>query len=300
MNKIIILLFFFIFGSCSQTEESDLKTNSPLGIQSFKIKQSWSQKPNGYERNVFYKYPENDNNINPVAILLHGAGGDAQIEISEYNYLVNHILVAPEGYDRSWNIAKETSKAPDLDFIKKIILELKTFEKVDSNQISIIGHSNGAALINQLLIELESESFKKAVFTFCQLNTLQYREGSFWARSNIDSELHDLEVLPASNNRRILSFAGTEDRACPYYGGEGIYKYNFVNAEQAAFIWAKVNGFKGVQIENPVQGPENFYRFSYMNGKVIHYKLQGAGHGFEQNFDGREVSKPIIKNFIEN
>ena len=87
---------------------------------------------------------------------------------------MNHILVAPQGYDSSWNIAKETSKAPDLDFIKKIILELKTFEKVDSNQISIIGHSNGAALINQLLIELESESFKKAVFTFCQLNTLQY------------------------------------------------------------------------------------------------------------------------------
>ena len=75
--------------------------SSSSNFQSFKINPSWSQKPDGYERNVFYKYPENDNNNNPVAILLHGAGGEAQTEISEYNYLVNHILVAPQGYDES-------------------------------------------------------------------------------------------------------------------------------------------------------------------------------------------------------
>ena len=200
----------------------------------------------------------------------------AQIELDEYKYLINHILVAPEGYDQGWNIAKEDTKAPDLDFIKKIILHLKTFEKIDTDQISIIGHSNGAALVNQLLIELESESFKKAVFTFCQLNAFQYREGSFWARSNIDSEVHDLAVLPASNNRKILSFAGTEDTACIYYGGEGIHKYNFVNAELAAFVWAKAFGYEGVQIENPIEEAaplENFYRFSYLDGKVIHLSL---------------------------
>ena len=320
MKKTLILLFAISLFSCStKGEELALEaestieevpivensstTNNQLSsseIQSFKINQSWSQQPDGYERSVFYKYPENDNNNNPVAILLHGAGGDAQIEISEYSYLVNHILVAPQGYDDSWNIAKESSKAPDADFISKIIIELKTFENIDTDQISIIGHSNGAALINQLLIEFESESFKTAVFTFCQLNTFQYREESFWSRSNIDSEEHDLQVSPPSNNRSILSFAGTEDTACPYYGGEGIYGYNFVNAEDAAFIWAKTFGYEGDKIENPIEELENFFKFSYMDGKVTHFRLQGAGHGFEQNFDGREVSKPIIKNFIEN
>lgn len=320
---VLSLAFLLLFYSCSsKVEESAIDTepsakevsiaesdstadshSSSSNFQSFKINQSWSQEPSGYERNVFYKYPENGNNNNPVAILLHGAGGTPQIELDEYNYLINHILVAPEGYDQGWNIAREDSKAPDLDFIKKIILHLKTFEKINTDQISIIGHSNGAALVNQLLIELESESFKKAVFTFCQLNTFQYREGSFWARSNIDSEVHDLEVLPASNNRKILSFAGTEDGACIYYGGEGIHKYNFVNAEVAAFAWAKAFGYEGVQIENPIEEAaplENFYRFSYLDSRVIHYKLQGAGHGWEQNFDGKEVAKPIIKNFIEN
>jgi len=322
MKNVFLISFFISLNSCSSKgEEPVLETESLVeevqfvesnsttdsqsssSVESFKIKQSWSQQPDGYERSVFYKYPENDNNNNPVAILLHGAGGDAQIEISEYSYLVNHILVAPQGYDASWNIAKETSKAPDVDFISKIIIELKTFENIDTDQISIIGHSNGAALINQLLIEFESESFKTAVFTFCQLNTFQYREESFWSRSNIDYEEHDLQVSPPSNKRSILSFAGTEDGACPYYGGEGIYGYNFVNAEDAAFIWAKTFGYEGDQIENPIEEAaplENFFKFSYMDGKVTHYKLQGAGHGFEQNFDGREVSKSIIKNFIEN
>jgi len=327
MKNVFLISFFISLNSCSSKgEEPVLETESPVkevpfvesdsttdgqssssSVESFKIKQSWSQEPDGYERNVFYKYPENGNNNNPVAIVLHGAGGTPQFELDENNFLINHILVAPEGYDRGWNIAKEDTKAPDLDFIKKIILHLKTFEKIDTDNISIIGGSNGAALVNQLLIELESESFKKAVYKFCQLNAFQYREGSFWARSNIDSEVHDLEVLPASNNRKILSFAGTEDEACIYYGGEGVNKYNFVNAELAAFVWAKAFGYEGVQIENPIEEAaplENFYRFSYLDGKVIHYKLQGAGHGWEQDYnwndDGKRLGETIIKNFIEN
>ena len=103
--------------------ESDSTTDSQSSsssVESFKIKQSWSQEPDGHERNVFYKYPENGNNNNPVAIVLHGAGGTPQFELDENNFLINHILVAPEGYDRGWNIAKEDTKAPDLDFIKKL------------------------------------------------------------------------------------------------------------------------------------------------------------------------------------
>ena len=179
------------------------------------------------------------------------------------------MIVAPRGYNGSWNIARESSKAPDVDFIHKIIIELKAFKKIDSDQISIIGYSNGSALINQFLIELESERSKTTVCKFSQLNTPQFREESFWAGSNKDSDDHDLQVLPTSKNRRILSFAGTEDSTCPYYGGIGIFDYNFINAEEVAFIWSKALGYEGDQIENPIPELENFYRFSYMDGKVV-------------------------------
>ena len=297
MNKILILINLIAIISCSQTEKSDLEINSPSSTESFKINQSWSQEVNGYQRNVFYKYPENNSSNNPVAIVLHGNGGEARNEINQFNYLTKHVIIAPQGYKKSWNIGREESKAPDVDFINKIITHLDNLKNIDKNDISIIGYSNESALINQLLIELKSINFKSAVCTFSQLNTLQYRNGSFWLRSNIEFDVHDLRVSP-TNNKRILSFAGTGDNVCPYNGGLGIFNYNFINAEEAAFIWAKTNDYNGKQITNPDQEHENFYKFSYLNGKVVHYKLQGAGHGFSENF--KEKSKTIIKNFIEN
>ena len=61
-------------------------------IQSFEIKQTWSQHPDGYQRSVFFKYPENDNNSIPVLILLHGNGGNAKEIINEYDYIEAGIL----------------------------------------------------------------------------------------------------------------------------------------------------------------------------------------------------------------
>ena len=90
----VILFMTIVLFSCSSkgkvldietkviTEEASIvDSNLATEIQSFKINQSWSQQPNSCERTVFYKYPENDNNNNPVLIALHGSGGNAKEEI---------------------------------------------------------------------------------------------------------------------------------------------------------------------------------------------------------------------------
>lgn len=265
-------------------------------IQSFEIKQTWSQHPDGYQRSVFYKYPENDNNNIPVLILLHGNGGNAKEIINEYDYIENHLIVSPQGYKKSWNIGRETSKAPDVEFINEVIERLKTFKNIDTQDISIVGYSNGSALINQLLIELKTESFKKAICLFSQLNKLQYRDNSFWSRSNINLDIHDIKTIPP-NFRKILSFTGTNDTTCPYYGGLGIFDYDFIDSEEVAFIWAKTMGYDGDKIKDPIQIFDNFYKFSYLNDRVIHYKLEGARHGLDPRF---ERVRGLVKNFIEN
>ena len=66
----------------------------------------------------------------------------------------NYILIAPDGYDRQWNVSRQRSKAPDVDFIKTIIDRIQHFSNVDNKQITIIGMSNGSALLNRLMIEL--------------------------------------------------------------------------------------------------------------------------------------------------
>ena len=73
----VILFMTIVLFSCSSkgkvldietkviTEEASIvDSNLATEIQSFKINQSRSQQPNSYERTVFYKYPENDNNNN--------------------------------------------------------------------------------------------------------------------------------------------------------------------------------------------------------------------------------------------
>ena len=310
-KKILLIKFVFLYINCSRGVQSALESDiiskeistiesesesSPSTIQHFQISQSWSQEPGGYIRKVFYKYPQNGNRIHPVAIVLHGNGGRANEFINEFSYLTNHIIVAPQGYEFSWNIGKESSKAPDLNFIYKIINHLDKLENIDKGEISIIGSSNGAAFINQLLIELKIEGFKTAICLFSQLNTLQYREESFWSRTDVSTQEYDIKMTPPTD-RKILSFAGTEDLVCPYYGGIGVLDYNFLNTEDVAFIWANAMGYKGNQIKAPSLEYENIYRFSYLEGHVVHYKLEGAGHGFDPFF---EIPKNIIKNFIEN
>ena len=106
----------------------------------------------------------------------------------------------------------------------------------------------------------------------------------------------DISTVPM-NSRKILCLAGSEDKVANYYGGEGVLGYVFLNAQKSAYVFAKAMGYKGTEIpdELAVEKPKNFL-YSYLNGKVVHYKLQGAGHGFrEMNEDANQ----IIKKFFE-
>ena len=54
----------------------------------------------------------------------------------------------------------------------------------------------------------------------------------------------------------------------------------------------------GIEITDDLaeEGPKNFFKYNYLNDLVIHYRLQGAGHGFGSM--GRDADQ-IIKDFIE-
>lgn len=290
-------LFILAFNLCYCQKNMEKETGLQLlDSEVFEIVQNWSQAPDGYARSVFTKIPTSGLDKYPVAILLHGGGGRADSFINQFDYLDNHILVAPQGYMRSWNISKERSKAPDVEFIAEVISYLKKFNNVDTTNISIIGSSNGSALVNQLLIELDKDIFKKAVCRVSQLNTFQYRENIFWAQS--DKNQFNVPSVP-QQGRKILCLAGSNDKVAPYYGGQGVLEYVFLDAEYSAFIFAKAMGYTGEEIADnmAVEDPQNFFKYSYLDGQIIHYRLQGAGHGFGSM--STEANR-IIKNFIEN
>ena len=83
--------------------------------------------------------------------------------MSQYLNLDSYILVALQGYNNRWNIQTESTKADDLDYIENIISQLKTYSDVDANNISLLGSSNGAAMVNRAMIELPAGTFKNAI-----------------------------------------------------------------------------------------------------------------------------------------
>jgi len=117
------------------------------------IRQAWVQEPTGIEREYIIRLPKNDTHSCPITILFHGNGGAAEPMIRNWDRtLTDHILIAAQGYEHSWNITKERSKAPDVDFVEMIVEEvLKRYPQADESQISLIRSSNGAGMVYRLL-----------------------------------------------------------------------------------------------------------------------------------------------------
>ena len=265
----------------------------------FEVIQSWSQEQN-YTRTAKVIVPAGPG-PHPVLIALHGNGGNTNY-VNQYNFLNQYIRIAPQGYQNSWNIDREASTAPDVEFIREILLQLRTYANVDASRIVIIGSSNGAALINRLLIELNGALFQSAIKLAGQLNTNQYNNGQFWYDPT-GGNAYDTPIKPAQR-RRILSIVGTDDTAVPYQGGSGVIGYQFLDAQESLYILAKQMGYTGPQLaeSQSIQIHDQVYQYSYLDGNVVMVKLNGANHSlqpFVNHFlDGRV--KTVLKTFLNH
>ena len=241
--------------------------------------QSWSQETS-YKRVALIKYPNSDAQSHPVLIVLHGAGSNAYSMMSRYLNLDSYILVALQGYDNRWNIQTESTKADDLDYIESIINQLKTYSDVDANNISLLGSSNGAAMVNRAMIELPAGTFKNAITLASQLSTDQYNNNTFWGDDNNDGVYDTSYTL--SQDLRILSLHGTGDTTIPYNGGTVNWlSRTFFEARQSNLILAQALGYTGnLATSTTPFSNSNIVKYEYLSGDVIHYQFIGGNHGF--------------------
>ena len=252
----------------------------------YTIRQSWKQEQN-YERPYLVSVPETGRGKLPVVVFLHGNGGNArgamQGFLRRHRMLAKrYIVVCPEGYLKSWNIVSERSKADDLGFVEAIVEKLSGYDNVQADDFSIIGSSNGAALVNQMAIECRLPHIRNYVSGVSPLNAYQHDGTNFKARGENNGYRQAVEPL---EGKRIMNISGTEDRLVPYRGGPSRVipakggKLAFVDAEQSIFLWARAMGFDGKKLEAPSRVRGNLQVFSYLDGAVIHYKVVGGGHG---------------------
>lgn len=266
-----------------QPEGSPRRANSKnTNVRRFTIRQSWSQEPNGFEREYVVRSPKNDLHSWPITILFHGNGGSAEPMIRNWDRtLPNHILVSAQGYEKSWNITKERSKAPDVEFVEMILRDVTShYPQADDSKVSLIGSSNGAGMVYRLLIELDDTySIQNALAFVSSMTVSQYHDEQFWKRTDETTSNYDQPVEP-SGKRRIITIHGSADSVVPYYGGRGPGGIH-LSAHDTAYVWATVQGYRGDQRPDNEGKPcgEKLLMYDYPQSGVTHIKVIDGGHG---------------------
>jgi len=107
------------------------------------VEQTWAQEPNGYTRTAKVAIPATSAGQKvPVVFHFHGAGGQGNTHPFG-NFLGDEcIIVAPDGYERTWNIYAEPSKADDVEFALALIEKIRDeIPQADMDNVNIAGLS---------------------------------------------------------------------------------------------------------------------------------------------------------------
>jgi poly(3-hydroxybutyrate) depolymerase len=282
----IALIYLPIFGF------SQVLTNNT----SISITKTWTSQPSGYTYPINILVPQGavPQGGFPVCILLHGNGsgnlsnlaGPPMLSQQQFgSVLPCHILVAPTGYQNSWNICAENSDAPDVEMINDLVNILQTYTNVDTNKIRILGTSNGAGLANRVFIENTNAGIDIICSVVSHLNDFQYHSGDFYKPSGVSDPSssncgYDVVSKPLSS-RKYLSISNTNDNLIPYNGGfSPNIGATFLPAETAAHIIATHKGYTGsILTSGTTIGSGNLAitAYSYLSGDVVHVKGT-AGH----------------------
>ena len=245
------------------------------------ITRTWSQQPGGWTYPMSIHVPDGDAPEGgfPVCILLHGNGGNGGQMVNQYrNQLTNHALVAPSGYQSSWNICAENSDAPDVEMVDELMTTLQAFDNVNPDAIRIIGSSNGASLANRVFLESSNPGLDTVCSVVSQLSDAMARGGSFHRPSGETTQSqpfcgYDTEITPISG-RRYLGISNENDGIIPYSGGWSPVGIAFLDSRLAAYEIARSQGYKGKPILGNGEEIENtnVFKYAYPKDQVVHLR----------------------------
>lgn len=195
------------------------------------------------------------------------------------NTLQCHILVAPTGYQNSWNICTEGSDGPNVEMVNELVTTLQSYTNINPTRIRILGFSNGASLANRVFIENNNAGIDIVCAVVSQMTEALYRSGNFYKPSvtttTASSAFCDYNtIVNPLKTRNYLSISNTNDNLIPYNGGlfAGL---RFLPAETAAFNIAAYKGYTGSILTSGTvmgSGTTTITEYSYLSGDVVHIK----------------------------
>ena len=256
---------------------------------------TWSQATNyNYTVNIQVAQQPSFGIGSPVAILLHGNGGNGSGMITDWaGELPNHALFAPNGYSNAWNIVDE-SDAPDYEALTELVTWIKDrFTGLDMNDVTVIGVSNGGAMAMRLALEFGYKGLTKVACLISSVHNKQISANVFYKPSdheNTDSTNSNFgydtvytpygnpnasgnQIYNAQGPRAILIINSQNDPVIPYAGGTGPANVTFEDLEIAPHRTAYfAYGYSGplVRVADRTQSV-----LGYPDGKITSYYSAG-------------------------
>ena len=308
-------------------EGGDLLNNGSVimrqGFDGSLITYTWSQAAT-YSYTIDIRVPTSPTTGSfPVAILLHGAGGNGGAEISQWDtYLPGHILIAPTGYSNLWNIVDE-SDAPDFQFLSDLMVQLEKYKNVQkvngTAEISMIGISNGAAMGLRMGVEYAGSQLRYVVALVSQLHDQQLRSLTWYKPSdheNTDSSNVNrgydtaftpygvIDRTPIAKGRYYLQINGQNDNVIPYEGGGGPGGAIFNSADDSLYNLAAYQQMHPSPKQNTFQyhyTPDtNLLLQQYITNRIYddliayHGRYTGLGHAVNNSM------RNCVADFIQN
>lgn len=185
----------------------------------------------------------------------------------------NHILVAPVGRGGTWNIKNELSKRDDVNLIGKQLPEfLASFSNVQPT-FKFVGFSNGAGLLNRILIENDDPQIVAAVTCGSQLNVFQCHDGLLYVGGADNTYTNP---KPALRPRRVLQITGGNDKIVKADGSQGLANEVFLEWSDSIYHYARAYGFTGLPLSP--QAFDGYVGTNYLEGMVQAYNFQNMTH----------------------
>lgn len=272
ISCVALLTLPFLVGGCENNEDSLLPPRhfvANMEIDGLK---------RTYIVNLPPQYYEDETNLYPLVIGLHGTGGNASQFENHYGFSIKadeagFVAVYPEGVARNgpyrirtWNAGTccdfaMQNNINDVAFISRLIDEMTGQYHIDKKRVYVTGMSNGGMLAYRLAAELPGKIAAIAPVS----STMVYHPSTGQSRP-----------VP------ILHLHSYQDRIVPYAGGSDQLGYYFPPVDSVLRVWAQRNNCTPEPTVLVSDGQYTQMQWTNAQGNVMimHYVTQDGSHAW--------------------
>ena len=218
----------------------------------------------------------------PLVLAFHGKKQKnsvfrQQAQLSDPDFNKEALVAYPHGIDLQWSgdpTSPPLAEVNDIEFANRLIDHIAQMYCIDMRRIYAVGFSNGGGLTQVLACDKALSS---------KLAAVAIVSGAFYFDHTLKDPLFS-SCTPARSPLPVLDFHGTKDPVI-HYDGKGTPDGQTYDIAGWCYSWAERNGCPVGEQPRPVKTDSSrvqalAWRCGSWSESVLHYQIQGFGHGW--------------------